>query len=485
MVININNPPVRIIPIGRMGENDFRALTIDVSVWLAEYPNGKISVIYRRPDGELYPVVVNATESPITWRPTATDTAVPGIGALEARVQVGDMLGKSCIIHTKALPALGAPGNIPPSPAPDWTQTVADDAARAEAAADKAESATVTPPYIGDNGNWYVWDADASAFTDTGVPAGGGPPDWSENDSTANGYIKNRTHYEAVEPAWVQLDDSYESFQDSHKDENGNELEAISRVDIEGVPYYNLTCTRVDNYYQEYATPDGKYRLCYYNWRPPYSVGVYRNDPYGSVPFCFYAKRFVNTVHKLDKKWLPDRVIIGPETAAVGQIPAVKAIDDQGNPTEWEAVDLPFGAFVVHLAMGDTGSVTADKTFDEVAAAVVSGQSAVAELDGIRIPLFKAGEQLIEFRIFDSGYNVTAVIQVDDTDLWSFQARSLRTAGSDRVGGVTAVKATSRDMAGAIEVRIDEETGRLYTPKIGAWDDGAGNIVLSQRWPVE
>lgn len=141
MQININNPPVRTIPIGRMGENNFREIMIDVSSWLTEYPNGKISVIYRRPDGELYPVVVNARESPIVWRPTATDTAVPGAGAIEARVQVGDMLGKSCTIPTKALPALGAPGDIPATPAPDWTQTVADDAARAEAAREAAEKA--------------------------------------------------------------------------------------------------------------------------------------------------------------------------------------------------------------------------------------------------------------------------------------------------------------------------------------------------------
>lgn len=141
MIININNPPLHAVEISRQGENAFREIEIDVSAWLAEYPDGKISVIYCRPDGELYPVIVNATESPIVWRPTATDSAVSGVGAIEVRVQIGDVLGKSCKIAAKVLGALGAPGEAPAAPAPDWAQTVADDAARAEAAREVAEEA--------------------------------------------------------------------------------------------------------------------------------------------------------------------------------------------------------------------------------------------------------------------------------------------------------------------------------------------------------
>ena len=141
MIININNPPLHAVEISRQGENEFREIVIDISSWLAEYPDGKISVIYCRPDGELYPVIVNSTESPITWRPTATDTAVSGVGAIEVRIQIGDVLGKSCKIAAKVLGALGAPGEAPAAPAPDWAQTVADDAARAEAAREVAEEA--------------------------------------------------------------------------------------------------------------------------------------------------------------------------------------------------------------------------------------------------------------------------------------------------------------------------------------------------------
>lgn len=130
--IDINMPPMGAIPIGHRGENDFRAVTIDVSAWLELWPEGAVSVIYRRPDGEIYPVVVNAAASPVVWRPTATDTAVAGRGQLEVRIKSGDVLGKSCTIFVKVLTAVGEPGDVPEASAPDWAQEVIDAANRIE-----------------------------------------------------------------------------------------------------------------------------------------------------------------------------------------------------------------------------------------------------------------------------------------------------------------------------------------------------------------
>lgn len=177
MIININNPPLHAVEISRQGENEFREIVIDISSWLAEYPDGKISVIYCRPDGELYPVIVNSTESPITWRPTATDTAVSGVGAIEVRIQIGDVLGKSCTIAAKVLGSLGAPGDTPAAPAPDWAQTVTEDADRAEAAAEKAEAASTHVPQISASKTWLVWDANKGEYVDTGVSAAGEIPE--------------------------------------------------------------------------------------------------------------------------------------------------------------------------------------------------------------------------------------------------------------------------------------------------------------------
>ena len=49
----------------------------------------------------------------------------------------------------------------------------ADDASTAAQAAARAEAAVVLEPYIGANGNWYVYDFSTSAYVDTGVDATG------------------------------------------------------------------------------------------------------------------------------------------------------------------------------------------------------------------------------------------------------------------------------------------------------------------------
>lgn len=40
-----------------------------------------------------------------------------------------------------------------------------------EELAEKLEAMTANPPYIGDNGDWYVWDIDTEQYVDSGVDA--------------------------------------------------------------------------------------------------------------------------------------------------------------------------------------------------------------------------------------------------------------------------------------------------------------------------
>ena len=82
---------------------------------------------------------------------------------------------------------------------------------------------------------------------------------------------------------------------------------------------------------------------------------------------------FVNTVscediindpiiHKIDEKFLPEGIALKSETvsipqvATIGQILSVKAIDENGKPTEWETIDLPKAAAAITDATGDTVS---------------------------------------------------------------------------------------------------------------------------------
>lgn len=47
-------------------------------------------------------------------------------------------------------------------------QEAKEAAERATAAADRAEQASMHPPYIGENGNWFVWDTEQGGFSDSG-----------------------------------------------------------------------------------------------------------------------------------------------------------------------------------------------------------------------------------------------------------------------------------------------------------------------------
>lgn len=230
-MISITNPPSE-LRIGYVGENNFRTIQFDVSEWLKAHPAGTISIVFSRPDGEIYPVAAGITVSPAEWKPTTADLAVPGLGFIEIRIIDGDVIGKSCKIATCTISSLGSTGDPPLPPTPDWVQeaiesapraetaeqgaqaaeasaqlsaasaasnasasrqsaqaasdsaaslvVVTDNAAaaqrdadRAETARDRAEAAAIRQPVIGDNSNWWVWDSGVEAFVDSGVPATG------------------------------------------------------------------------------------------------------------------------------------------------------------------------------------------------------------------------------------------------------------------------------------------------------------------------
>lgn len=50
-------------------------------------------------------------------------------------------------------------------------QSAEESAESAKNDADRAQRAASSPPYIGENGNWYCWDVIADAYKDTGIPA--------------------------------------------------------------------------------------------------------------------------------------------------------------------------------------------------------------------------------------------------------------------------------------------------------------------------
>ena len=91
-----------ILRIGKTGENAFRTFSFDVSDWVAEYPRGEITGVYRRPDDAVYPVKIHVKKGTAHWTVTATDLAIAGSGEMELRITDGDVIGKSmrfpCIV---------------------------------------------------------------------------------------------------------------------------------------------------------------------------------------------------------------------------------------------------------------------------------------------------------------------------------------------------------------------------------------------------
>ena len=112
--------------IGRRGEHHFRNIEFDVSSLLGdEYSGETLTAIYKRPDGTAYPVVTSYADGVLTWSPSSTDTIDAGVGQLEIRVVLGDVVGKSVRVLTIVEEALAEGIATPPEPpAQEWLNQV-------------------------------------------------------------------------------------------------------------------------------------------------------------------------------------------------------------------------------------------------------------------------------------------------------------------------------------------------------------------------
>lgn len=158
------------IPIGKQGENNAVRIVWPgiVEKCIKLYGDGVFSlVIKRKGDTALYPVTVTTEGSALVWVPTNADTAVSGFGSCELSYTVGDVIAKSKTWDTDVYSSITGEGETePPEPYASWVDEVLKAGAAAEAAASN-------PAYIGENGNWYTWDAAKKAYADSGVSAEG------------------------------------------------------------------------------------------------------------------------------------------------------------------------------------------------------------------------------------------------------------------------------------------------------------------------
>ena len=156
------------LTLGYVNENEARVIDIDMTGWLEDYPDGNIGLLVKRPwEDNYYPADLKREGNIVIWKPTRADMMIDGEG--EAQFVLTNAEGvelRSRVVGTKINASLGGTAGDKPNPADSFVQTVINAAAQAEAAVEKM-------PSIGENGNWYAWDAAAGEYVDTGKPSKG------------------------------------------------------------------------------------------------------------------------------------------------------------------------------------------------------------------------------------------------------------------------------------------------------------------------
>lgn len=184
------------IYLGKRGENLARIVYFDEPTsWKEEFGDGICELLHQR-KGDIapYPVKLEMEDGKWCWKITSADTAIAGNGKCELHYLVDNVVVKSKIWQTKVRESLG--GEIAEAPAPEkaWVDAVLE-------AAQNVKDATVHPPMIGENKNWWLWDFDTEDYVDSGICAKGEHGDtgytpqkgvdyWTEEDKVEiKGYV--------------------------------------------------------------------------------------------------------------------------------------------------------------------------------------------------------------------------------------------------------------------------------------------------------
>lgn len=155
------------LDLGYQGENKVRTIDIDMTAWLEEYPGSKVALMVKRPDEDTYYPAGKMEGTVLLWVIDRADRLYAGRGEAQVILKGADDIElRTRVVKTKISPSLSGTEVEAPPPHATWVGKVLDAAATAEAAVEKM-------PSIGENGNWYAWDAAAGAYVDTGKPSKG------------------------------------------------------------------------------------------------------------------------------------------------------------------------------------------------------------------------------------------------------------------------------------------------------------------------
>ncbi len=167
---------VQRLNLGVQGEHLAQTFGFDVTVWRSAYGAGSTQLLVQRPgDAVPYQAALRKEQDLVVWDVTRTDTGIAGSCALQLLYFVGGKVAKSRCFTGSVRRSLGDASTEAPPAQQSFAEKVAQDAARAENAAERACEAAFHGPEI-QAGNWYIWDTAQGKYVDSGVCAGGAIP---------------------------------------------------------------------------------------------------------------------------------------------------------------------------------------------------------------------------------------------------------------------------------------------------------------------
>ena len=163
------------IRLGLVNDNKATVIQFPVANYFSLFgEGGQFILLNKRPeDATAYAVpaeYVSVSDNILNWTLTNYDVAQPGNGECQLSYYLGDVCKMSQRWRTAVGASLVSTG-IVPEPMQTWLDELAEYVERAEDAAEAAEEATTKMPYIGENGDWYIWDAVNEQWVDSETSA--------------------------------------------------------------------------------------------------------------------------------------------------------------------------------------------------------------------------------------------------------------------------------------------------------------------------
>lgn len=99
--VGVLAPTNKGIQLGAQGENRATEVEFDTRPWFREYPSGTVSAVARRyGDPAPYPLSLDVADGTSVWQVSDTDTAKPGVGAVELTMTSGGTRVRSLTFKT-------------------------------------------------------------------------------------------------------------------------------------------------------------------------------------------------------------------------------------------------------------------------------------------------------------------------------------------------------------------------------------------------